>query len=191
MPFRADAWIDQFQQDISFPVAARVAMFARVPLIGSAELGRLHEPKVNLMTVALGPFHVVHDTKYSFWQPFWVSVIEAGAAFGNVVASSLCLIDGRTGRGGFRYVRVWDMYTQRWVYWGDHERDIRWQGVVRIVTDHLASQYHVGFVEDAQAKMKDPIKQLESTRAVWGDDNERQRQLTLEREVEQQKRVIL
>lgn len=159
---KTDEWIDRFQRIISYPVAAQIAQFAKVPLIGAADLIRVTCPARNILSVTLGPFKVLHDRGYSLWQPFWISVCEAGQPFGSIIAAALCLLDGN-GSGGFRQVRLWDRDKEDFRYHGDpnHERNLPWQSVYKLVTEYLAAEYHVGFVEeDARAAQRQAIENI-------------------------------
>jgi hypothetical protein len=159
---KTNQWIDRFQRIISYPVASQIAQFAKVPLIGAADLTRITQPKTNILSVTLGPFQVAHNQNYSIWQPFWISVCEAKAPFGNIIAAALCLLDNR-GSGGFRQVRLWDREKGDFRYHGDpnHERNLPWQSVYRLITEYLAAEYHVGFVEeDKQAAQREALNNI-------------------------------
>lgn len=147
---KTDAWIDQFQTQLSFPVAQYCAEFGRVPLIGTADLAKIQQPKFNVLTVVLGPFSICHDHNCTWWQPFWVVVVPAGAPSGNVVCSSLCRLNS-SGSGGWYQVRLWDFHYHEYVYHGFHDRQIIPKGVATIICDYMSSQLHVGFVEDDKA----------------------------------------
>ena len=159
---KTNKWIDRFQRIISYPVASQIAQFAKVPLIGAQDLTRIVYPSTNVLSVTLGPFAIQHDQIFSIWQPFWISVCEKNKPFGNIIAASLCMLDGE-GSGGFRQVRLWDREAGDFRYQGDpdHKRNLPWQAVYRVITEYLAAEYHVGFVEeDNKAVQKKAIQEI-------------------------------
>ncbi len=159
-----DFFIDDFQSKLSLPVAMRIAENCREkrpdPKTGKhlpspfmdlrqfIKMDPVKRAETNLLSVVLGPFGVVHDEGYSYWQG--VKVIVGNAT----VVAVLCRLDTRRGTGCFLNVKLWDIYEQKYSYFGDPggERNIHPNGVIKIVCDHMSAQYHVGFVEDEELK---------------------------------------
>lgn len=170
---RTDYWIDEFQIRNSMPVALKIASFSRVPLIGGQDLKRIYKPKMNILIVVMGPFDVVHDQRFSLWQPFKVLNHPAGEENGFEVASCLCRLKSANGHGGFYQIRVWDMYKQRFNYLGNSQHElIEPEKVVKEINEHLAAQYHVGFPEDDKSGLQN-AEIIESNKTVIGRDKDR------------------
>lgn len=184
---RTDHWIDDFQRQLTLPVAMRIAEFCRdprphpktgapmpAPLLGLHDFARTSPEvrrKTNQLCVVLGPFGIEADRDFTYWQGLKVIVGD------DTVAAVLCRINSQKGNGGFLNVKLWDMYRQSYDYFGDPgaERQIHPQGIIKIVTDHMAAQFHVGFVEqDEYAVQNEQIMQSKHD-LVFGDKEKRQR----------------
>lgn len=138
-----DKWIDSFQQSLSVPIAGRVADFARVELINVKQMLMAGELANHLLMVVLGPFAIESDMSHSWWHGFKVFVRNSE------VASTICRLDSQ-GRGGIYTIKLWCMDHQRYLYYGDPSQQQWFKAsyVPWIINNHLAIQYHVGFVED-------------------------------------------
>jgi hypothetical protein len=191
---RTDHWIDDFQMKLSTPVAMKIAEFCRnpephpetkrlapPPLMGVHEFVKISPEKLvgeNRLYVILGPFGVAHDERFTYWQGIKVFV---GAV---TVAAVLCRLNPK-GNGGFYNVKLWDIYSQGYIYHGDpaQERQIHPNGVIKIVNDHMAAQYHVGSVEqDEYAAQNEEITKSDK-QIVYGDVEAARRE-SFEREAE-------
>jgi len=131
--------------------------------------------KQNQLVVVLGPFGVERDNTFTYWQGIKVIVGNA------TVAAVLCRLNNQ-GNGGFVNVKLWDLYSQTYEYFGDPagERQIHPNGVIKIVCDHMAAQYHVGFVEeDSYAVQTEQI--MKSKHEVVYGDAEIQRRASFEK----------
>ena len=188
---RTDHWIDEFQRQLSTPVAMRIAEFCRdpvphpktkqllpAPLLGLRDFIRTsaeEREKRNQLVVVLGPFGVQRDSNYTYWQGIKVIV-------GNItVAAVLCRLNNK-GNGGFINVKLWDLYEERYSYLGDPsgERQIHPNGVIKIVCDHMAAQYHVGFVEEDEYAVQNEQIIKSQHELVYGDA-EKQRRASFEK----------
>lgn len=149
---KASRWIDQFQQKLSVPVATKVAQFARVQVSSLQQLLMAGSSNKLLMVVP-GPFNLEYDMSYTWWHGFKVVVHNYEAA------SVLCRLNSQ-GHGGFYSVKLWYIHQQKYIYYGDpsQERQVKPYWVVRLINEHLANQYHIGFVEDQGKAKKPPIK---------------------------------
>jgi hypothetical protein len=155
-------WVDQFQQQLSLPTAQTISQKINCPLISIERYLRVKNAFVDLVTgkskmmfLVLGPFptQILHDQGHSWWHGFKGIVHEVE------VASVICRLD-RSGRGGFYAVKLWDLYNQGYIYHGDpaQERQLKPAATIELVSNHLTSQYHVGFVEDKKLHKKPPRK---------------------------------
>jgi hypothetical protein len=159
-----DYFIDDFQAKLSLPVAMRIAENCRekkpdfkgrippLPLMDLRQFSKMNPQKreeTNLLSVVLGPFGIIHDEGYSYWQGIKVVVGNS------TVVAVLCRLNTKKGTGCFLNLKLWDIYDQKYSYFGDPggERNIHPNGVIKIVCDHMSAQYHVGFVEDNQRKV--------------------------------------
>ena len=192
---RTDHWIDDFQRRLSTPVAMRIAEFCRdpvphpktkqllpAPLLSLQDFARSsieEREERNQLVVVLGPFGIQRDKEYTYWQGIKVIVGNA------TVAAVLCRLNNK-GNGGFINVKLWDIGTQDYGYMGDPaaERQIHPNGVIKIVTDHMAAQYHVGFVEkDEFAVQNEQI--INSKHDLVYGDAEKQRRASFEKTADQ------
>jgi len=181
----ADRWIDDFQMQLSMPVAMRIAEFCRDPEMEGAAIPLLDlrqfmqtdpEKRVedNVLSVVLGPFGVAHDDHHTYWQG--VKVIVGMTT----VVAVLCRLTSQ-GNGGFYNVKCWDIQSQDYVYHGDPagERQIHPNGVIKIVCEYLAAAFHVGHVErDDLSAHNDQI--IEANKALVGGDEESARRADFE-----------
>lgn len=146
---RASKWIDGFQEQLTIPVAFNIANSVsetpnykrKLPLLSTEDFVRVPHAN-NLLVLVMGPFGILEDTKYTYWQGFKIVV------HGYDVISPLCRLNSN-GKGGFYVVKLWDCYNNKYIYYGDpeQERSIKPAYVATIIKEHLAAQYHVGFVE--------------------------------------------
>jgi len=190
---RTDHWIDDFQRRISTPIAMRIAEFCRdkqphpktgkpmpAPLLGIHDFVKT-SPEIrkqnNQLVVVIGPFGVQHTNEFTFWQGLKVIVGDA------TVAAVLCRLNSK-GNGGVINVKLWDIYGQSYDYFGDPaaERQIHPNGVIKIVTDHMAAQYHVGFVEEDEYAVQNEQIMTSKHEMVYGNSaDERQRRASFEK----------
>ncbi len=191
---RTDYYIDDFQRKLSTPVAMRIAEFCRDPIPHPKTKELLPAPLLSLeefaksdpeeraarnqLIVVLGPFGIERDDEFTYWQG--VKVIVGN----DTVAAVLCRLNSK-GNGGFINVKLWDIARQTYDYFGDPaaERQIHPNGVIKIVTDHMAAQFHVGFVEqDEFAVQNEQI--LKSKHDLVYGDAEKQRRASFEKTAE-------
>lgn len=191
---RTDFWIDDFQRKLSTPVAMRIAEFCRDPVPNPKTKQLLPAPLLSLeqfarsdpeqrkernqLIVVLGPFGIQRDSTHTYWQGIKVIVGDS------TVAAVLCRLDAK-GNGGFLNVKLWDLYSQRYEYMGDPagDRQIHPNGVIKIVTDHMAAQYHVGFVEEDEFAVQNELILKSKHELVYGDA-EKQRRASFEKTAE-------
>lgn len=191
---RTDFWIDDFQRKLSTPVAMRIAEFCRDPVPNPKTKQLLPAPLLSLeqfaksdpeqrkernqLIVVLGPFGIQRDSTHTYWQGVKVIVGDS------TVAAILCRLDAK-GNGGFLNVKLWDLYSQRYEYMGDPagERQIHPNGVIKIVCDHMAAQYHVGFVEEDEFAVQNEVILKSKHELVYGDA-EKQRRASFEHAAE-------
>ena len=189
---QTDAWIDDYQRKISWPIAQRIAEFCRDPI--PDEQGNFHPAPLmgveaflavsaeireqeNRLVVVMGPFAVQRDSGYTYWQGYKVFVGNA------TVVAALVRLSNR-GHGGFLNIKLWDRYNQIYNYQGDpnQERFIPPEAVISATNDHMAAQYHVGNVErTANSLVKDQILERDSPRVVVADTAEAQRRIAFEK----------
>jgi hypothetical protein len=189
---RTDHWIDDFQRRLSTPVAMRIAEFCRDPVphpktgqLLPAPLLSLHEfskssPEErvlrNQLIVVLGPFGIRRDDDFTYWQGVKVIVGDS------TVAAVLCRLNAK-GNGGFLNVKLWDIHGQQYEYLGDPagERQVHPNGVIQMVCDHMAAQYHVGFVEQDEYAVQNEQIMTSKHELIYGDgSSERQRRASFE-----------
>jgi hypothetical protein len=187
---RTDHWIDDFQMKLSMPVAMKIAEFCRdpemkgdaIPLLDLRQYMKMNPEKRagdNVLSVVLGPFGVVRDNNYTWWQGIKVIVGNA------TVVAVLCRLTNQ-GNGGFYNIKVWDIQNQTYFYHGDPagERQIHPNGVIRIVNDYLAATFHVGHVEqDELAAHNDQI--IEANKSLIAGDEEAMRRDSFEKAARQ------
>ena len=184
---RTEWFIDDFQQKLSLPVAMRVAAFCRNPkphpethklapppfatLEQFATTSREKRIEENKLLVVLGPFGVRHDNSYTYWQALKIIVGD------ETVAAVLARINSSKGNGGYYNVKLWDIYEQAYTYYGDpeQERQIHPEGIVHILCDHMAAQYHVGSVERDEYAAQNETIINSSKDLIYGDAEQRKR----------------
>lgn len=165
---RTVRWIAGFQTAMGRPTAKVIADFARIPVLtiqqytyelsaarsrAAQKKGQVQdvekymlavEAQAPMLTMVLGPFGYEYDLRYSYWQALKV------AAGDIAIASVLCRLDNQ-GNGGFILLRLWYKQEEDYQQHGDPEglRLLPPNIVIRTICDHLATEYNVGFVENA------------------------------------------
>jgi len=162
-------WIQDFQATISRPLAGAIAEFAKIPVISlqtyEREMGRARsrasalvqqasqerreqlerevENPAPILSAVMGPFDIANDIRYTYWQAFKIVAADV------TIATPLCRLDNR-GSGGIILLKFWYRQTADYQYHGDPagDRYIPPDIVIRTFCDHLATEYHVGFVEN-------------------------------------------
>jgi hypothetical protein len=185
-------WIREFQRAVSTPVAQAVAEFARIPVLtledyerglgaarmrAAAKLSTVGaeakdklvqevEAPPPVLSLVMGPFEIVPDIRYTYWQGFKVVAADV------TVVAPLCRLDNR-GTGGVILLKLWYCQQGDYQYHGDPaaETYIPPDMVIHTICDHLANEYHVGFLENEnQGVGRGEIQQ--SNRALIDSDAE-------------------
>lgn len=158
------------------PMGMAVARFARVPLIGLRELSQV-PMSTPFLSVCLGPFDVVHDDSHSYWHA--LKAVVGGVT----VAAVICRMSNK-GDGGVHLVKLWVNEPGRYIYHGDPagERFLPPQEALKIVCEHLAAEYHVGFPEDPSAKAHDDAIVNNSQPLLESEQERLRREMGLDKE---------
>ena len=146
---KTSRWIDNFQSSLSLPVALRVAEKISDPLGNSLRILSIRDYQnvahLKMLSLIMGPFGIEHDNRFTIWHGF-KAVIR-----GYDVISVICRFNSN-GDGGFYLLKLWDKYEKKYTYLGDPEqkREIGPNFVIQLICDHLAEQFHFGFVEQKE-----------------------------------------
>jgi hypothetical protein len=126
---------------------AKLRASAKLKAVRSEERAQLEaevESPAPILTLVMGPFDIVHDIRYTYWQAFKVVAADV------TIASPLCRLDNQ-GTGGLILLKLWYRQQVDYQYHGDPAGDrlMHPKLVIRTICYHLADEYHVGFVSHA------------------------------------------
>jgi len=164
--------------------AARSRAAAKLKSIETEEKEQLvHEVEAPppVLSLVMGPFKVVSDIRYTYWQSFKIVAADV------TVSVPLARLDNR-GTGGVILLKLWYCQQGDYQYHGDPlaEVYIPPETVIHTLCDHLANEYHVGFVEnDHQGVGRGEIQQ--SNRALIDSDAEMAARIQAENEAKRRR----